>query len=65
MRDAKELKSPHGTYKSLDQKVKYNVHIFEMEVSGLSVNGVQLHFHVPTHASVYLGVLSSHMQNSI
>ena len=26
------------------------------------MNGVQLHLHAPTHTSIYLGVISSHMQ---
>ena len=29
---------------------------------GLSVNGVQSHSHAPTHTSIYLGMLSSHVQ---
>ena len=29
------------------------------------MNGVQSHSHVPTHANIYLGTLSSHMQNLI
>ena len=32
-------------------------------VSGLSMNGVQSHSHIPTHTSLYLGVLSLHMHN--
>ena len=32
---------------------------------GLSMNDVQLHSHAPTHASIYLGMLLSHMQNFI
>ena len=33
------------------------------QFSGLSMNGVQLHLHVATYASIYLGVLSLHVQN--
>ena len=29
------------------------------------MNGVQSHSHAPNHASFYLGVLSSHVQNFI
>ena len=32
---------------------------------GLSMNDVQLHSHAPTHASIYLGMLLSHVQNFI
>ena len=32
---------------------------------GLSVNGMQLHSHIPTHASIYLDVQSLHVQNFI
>ena len=28
-----------------------------------SMNGMQLHSHMPTHASIYLGVLLLHLQN--
>ena len=34
-------------------------------ISGLSMNGMWSHSHVRTHASTYLSLLSSHMQNSI
>ena len=33
--------------------------------AGLSMNGVRSHWHAPTHASIYLGVLSWHVQNAI
>ena len=29
------------------------------------MNGVQSHSHVTTHANIYLGMLSSHVQNFI
>ena len=29
------------------------------------MNGMQLHLYVPTYASIYLGMLSSRMQNFI
>ena len=29
------------------------------------MNGMQLHSHLPTHASIYLAVLLSHVQNFI
>ena len=34
-------------------------------ISVLSMNGEQLHLYLPTHASIYLGVLLMHMQNLI
>ena len=34
-------------------------------IPNLSINGVQSHLHTPTHASIYLGMLSSLMQNLI
>ena len=33
--------------------------------AGLSMNSVRLHLHAPAHASIYLGVLSSHVQDFI
>ena len=33
--------------------------------SDLSMNGMLLHSHAPTHASIYLHMLSSHVQNFI
>ena len=27
------------------------------------MNGLQPHSHIPTHANIYLGMLSSHVQN--
>ena len=33
--------------------------------TGQSVNGIQLHSNAPTHISIYLGMLLSHMQNFI
>ena len=33
--------------------------------TGLSMNSVRLHLHAPTHASIYLDVLLSHVQNLI
>ena len=35
------------------------------DLAGLSMNAVWLHSHTSTHASIYLGVLLSHMQNFI
>ena len=37
----------------------------QVSIAGLSMNGLRLHSHVPTQASIYLGVLSSHIQNFI
>ena len=34
-------------------------------ISGLSMNGIQLHLHAPTHVSIYLGMPTSRMQNFI
>ena len=31
--------------------------------AGLSMNGMQSHSHMPTHDSIYLGMLLSHVQN--
>ena len=37
----------------------------QVSIAGLLMNGLRLHSHVPTQASIYLGVLSSHIQNFI
>ena len=37
----------------------------ENAFTGLSMNGVRWHLHTPTHASIYLGMSSLHMQNFI
>ena len=43
-----------------------SVHILKLrktKISGLSMKGVQLHSHVPTHTIIYLGVLLLHVQD--
>ena len=42
-----------------------SVNIIPVNRTSLSMNSVQSHLHVPTHASVYLGMLLSHVQNFI
>ena len=34
-------------------------------VSGVPMNGIWLHSHVPTHTNIYLGMLSLQVQNFI
>ena len=43
-----------------------NIILFHMcTITGLSMNGMQSHSHAPTHTSIYLGMLLSHVQNFI
>ena len=44
---------------------KLLIHWDKWHATGLSMNGVQSHSYVPTPASIYLGVLSLHVQNFI
>ena len=53
------------SYRGTVKNVVCNADIWKNTKTGLSMNGVQLHAHVPSHTSIYLGMLSSHMQNFI
>ena len=49
------------TSRNGDRKIMQSIRI----MTGLSLNGVQSHLHMPTCASIYLGVLLSLVQNFI
>ena len=47
----------------LEIAVGTHFHAWHGTKTGLTINGVWSHLHMPTHASFYLGVLLSHVQN--
>ena len=55
---------PSCDWKQDQKRLLYHNNFFFF-FSDLTMNGVQAHSHGPTNASIYLGVLFSHVQNFV